>query len=54
MIRRIAQLLSVTVLLVALSVPIAEQQESIGDLRARAEAASRGEQRVNRDSGGCF
>ena len=38
MMRRIAQLLSVTVLLVAFSVPIAAQQESIEELRARAEA----------------
>ena len=42
MMRRIAQLLSVTVLLVAFSVPLAAQQEptqeSIDDLRTRAEA----------------
>ena len=39
MTRRIAQLLSVTVLLVSFSVPILAQQESIEELRAKAEQA---------------
>ncbi len=37
MTRRFAQLLSVALLLVALCVPLAGQQESIEELRARAE-----------------
>ncbi len=54
MTRRWTTFFAALVLVVATTVVGAAQQETIEEWRARAEAASRGEQRVNLDSGGCF